>query len=332
MSLLTRALASTCLVATLALADDASDKALALNRQGTALAEQGRFDEAIERFKAAEALLPRYQHHCNIGIAYQDSGRLPQALRFLQSCVARAGKNASPASRTRLATLEARLTGAPWGRLIVEGAQLRVAIAPWADEEWVVDGQRTFVLEAGATTLLARRRDGTTFTRAVTVTPGTSLTVSLEAPPAAAPVTPPPSPTAAPLAVATPDRPSATEPPAPRAEPTSAVTTPSAPPVPSRPVAPWLLAGAGAVLVIIGAVAYALAAPQTSTFPASTPEAGLSGYRALVVTTYSGWGLGGVALVGGLVWGLSSSRPPPVTLAPAAGPGGALSLTLGALW
>ena len=53
MSLLIRALISTSLVASLAFADDASDKALALNKEGTKLAEQGKHAEAIERFKAA---------------------------------------------------------------------------------------------------------------------------------------------------------------------------------------------------------------------------------------------------------------------------------------
>ncbi len=326
MPVLTRALVGTCLLATLALADDAADKALALNKEGTRLAEQGRFADAIARFKSAEALLPRYQHHCNIGIAYQDSGQLPQALLFLQSCVARAGKNASPALKGRLAKLEVQLNGALWGTLVVTGERLRVAVAPWADEEWVVDGQRTFVLEAGSTSLLVRSAEGVSWTQPATVEAGASTKLTLVPPPpppvvAAAPPEPAPQPksfVASPLAPAPPRA----------AETATTITTPAA--APSRRIAPWLVAGTGAVLLAVGTGTYFAAAGQASSFTATTPEAGLGGYRALVVTTYSSWGLGAVALVGGLVWGLVAGPSTPVALMPAVGPRGEVTLALGA--
>lgn len=317
--LLIRALISTTLIASLALADDASDKALALNKEGTKLAEQGKHADAIERFKSAEVLLPRYQHHCNIGIAYQDSGKLPQALLFLQSCVARAGKNASPASKTRLATLEAKLKGAPWGTLVVTGEQLRVAIAPWADEEWVVDGQRSFVLERGAVSLLVKRRDGTTWTQPASVESGASVTVALTPPPP-----PPPVVTKQPDPVKPPEQqPEPVKQTPPLSEPVKLVTPvePAA-----RPVTPWIVAGSGAGLLVLGTITYFVAASQVTSFPSTTPESALTGYRALVVTTYASWGLGAVALAGGLVWGLVAGTAAPVTLVPGVGAHGEVSL------
>lgn len=270
------------LLAAPALADDASDKAIALNKEGTALAEQGKHAEAIERFKAAEALLPRYQHHCNIGIAYQDSGKQPQALLFLQSCVARAGKNASPASKSRLAALEAKLKSAPYGVLVVTGEQTRVAVAPWNDEEWVVDGSRRFVLEAGAVSLVAKRRDGSSWSQPVVVEAGKVVTVALVAPPEPEKVEP--------VTVGEPMKP---------VEPTTVAA-----PVGPRPIAPWIVTGAGAVLVGLGVVTLFLAGEQIRRFTPSTTETELTGYRALVVTTYSAWGLGALGIVGGVLWGL----------------------------
>lgn len=324
MPILIRSLGLLVLISTAVLADDASDKALALNKEGTRLAEQGQFASAIERFKAAEALLPRYQHHCNIGIAYQDSGKLPQALLFLQSCVARAGKNASPASKARLSALETKLKAAPWGSLTVTGEQLRVAIAPWADEEWVVDGQRTFVLDPGPVSLLARGRDGSTWTQTATVTSGSVTSVSLTLP--IAPPIPPADVTKKP------DQPTDEPVVATKLSPTPPVTRPDPPrttPAPTaRPITPWVIAGAGAGLLVLGTVTYVVASGQRSTFPSTTPESELTGYRALIVTTWAGWGLGAAALVGGLLWGFLSGAPAPVAVMPSVGPRGEVVLSL----
>lgn len=317
MPVLIRAALVTTLLGSLALADDASDKALALNKEGTKLAEQGKHTDAIERFKAAEVLLPRYQHHCNIGIAYQDSGRLPQALLFLQSCVARAGKNASAASKARLATLETKLKGAPWGTLVVTGETLRVAIAPWADEEWIVDGQRAFVLEPGPASLLVKRRDGTTWTQPVTVESGSTVTVAL---------TPPPPPPVAVAVVTPPEKKPepVKEPPPPPPEPVKIVAPVEAP---ARPLTPWIVAGSGAALIALGTITYFVAASQVTSFPSTAPESALTGYRALVVTTYASWGLGAAALASGLVWGLVAGSASSVTLVPTVGARGEVSLT-----
>lgn len=319
MPILIRSIGLLVLISTLALADDASEKALALNKEGTRLAEQRQFAAAIERFKSAETLLPRYQHHCNIGIAYQDSGKLPQALLFLQSCVARAGKNASAASKTRLAALEAKLKGAPWGTLTVTGERLRVAIAPWTDEEWIVDGQRSFVLEPGAVSILVKSRDAS-WTQPATITTGVVTTLALTPPVAEADQ---PQDAQKPITV-----PPVREDPAPDEPKKPPEVIVAAPVTVATSAAPWVVAGVGAGLILVGVVTYAIAAGQRSSFPATTPESELTGYRALVVTTYAAWGLGGAALAGGLLWGFFSRAPAPVTLAPSFGPHGEVLLSV----
>jgi hypothetical protein len=56
------------------------------------LSDAGKHDEAIARFRAAEAVLPRALHDCNIGLAYAKL-RLPAAsLLHLESCRARASE------------------------------------------------------------------------------------------------------------------------------------------------------------------------------------------------------------------------------------------------
>ncbi|MDX2013295.1 MAG: tetratricopeptide repeat protein [Myxococcaceae bacterium] len=307
-----------CAFAWPALADEVADKALTLNKEGTALAEQGRFDEAITRFKAAEVLLPRYQHHCNIGIAYQDSGRLPQAQRFLQSCVARAGKNASPAVKARLVAVEAAVKAGAFGVVVVRGASVRVAFAPAFDELWVVDGQRRFPVPAGVVELAVSSLTGATWSKRVDVTAGDEVSVDLgsgsvpsvptepvaERPPEPAPTTlepvvDAPAPAVAPAPVAT--------------------TISSAPPAPapSRRLTPWLLIGGGA-LAGLGVATFFAAQSVGRTLG---PTADLTGYRALVVTTYSAWGLGALAGVAGLVLAV---LPWPVesALLPLPAPGG----------
>ena len=66
-------------------ADEKAD-ADALVREGAALAQAGKLGDAITRFKAAEAKLPRVLHLCNIGVAYAKLGRPDRAQLFFQRC------------------------------------------------------------------------------------------------------------------------------------------------------------------------------------------------------------------------------------------------------
>jgi hypothetical protein len=279
-----------------------ADKALALNKEGTSLAEQGRFDDAIVRFKAAEVLLPRYQHHCNIGIAYQDSGRLPEAQRFLQSCVARAGKNASPAVKARLSTVEAALRGPTFGALVVKGSSVRVAFAPAFDEAWVVDGQRRFPLAAGSVDLAVSSLSGATWSRRVDVAAGKETVVDLgtgSVPLVPAPVTTPPTvedtPAPSPVMTPTPLPPAAPETAAPGATIVSPATSGS------PRMLPWVLLGGGAGLAGLGVVTFFAAQAVGRTLSATDD---ITGYRTLFFTTYLAWGLGAVSAATGVVLAL----------------------------
>ncbi len=320
------------LLSALASADEVADKALSLNKEGTTLAEQGRFDDAIARFKAAEVLLPRYQHHCNIGIAYQDSNRLPQAYRFLQSCVARAGKNASAAVKARLASVEASLKGPTWAVLVVKGSAVRVSLAPAFDEPWVVDGQRRFPLAPGPVDLSIASLSGATWTRRVDVTAGQETVVDVGTgsvpllPPASepqgqTPVSEPPPVVVEPGAVPPPVR--VVEPPLPSPAPVleQRVATPR------KGLLPWVLAGSGVALAGVGLGTYVAARALGGSLQAGDD---LTGYRALVVTTYAAWALGGAAVASALVLWLWP-QPAPVSLVPAPLAGG-WGLSLAGAW
>ena len=76
------------------------------------------------------------------------------------------------------------------------------------------------------------------------------------------------------------------------------------------------------------AITFFVASSQVTSFPSNTPESALTGYRALVVTTYTGWGLGAAALAGGLIWGLVAGSAAPVSLVPSVGAHGEVSLSL----
>ena len=303
-----------------ALADEVANKALALNKEGTALAEQGRFDDAITRFKAAEVLLPRYQHHCNIGIAYQDSGRLPQAQRFLQSCVARGGKNASAAAKARLATVEAALKASAFGSVVVKGSSVRVAFAPAFDEQWVVEGQRRFFVASGPVDLAVSSLTGATWSKRVDVAGGQETVVelgtgSVPIVPSAEPVVeraPEPRPPEPSPVVVAPAAPPAV------ASPVTTTTTPVEAPRGGRGLVPWLLVGGGVALAGIG-VATFFAAQGVGRSLGPTDD--LTGYRALVVTTYGAWALGAVAAGAGLVLALMPGSAESV-LVPLPMPGG----------
>ncbi len=66
------------------------DVADALVRDGARLGEAGQWDDAIARFRAAEAAFPRALHDCNIGLAYVRSQRPHLGWTWLGRCQSRA--------------------------------------------------------------------------------------------------------------------------------------------------------------------------------------------------------------------------------------------------
>jgi hypothetical protein len=71
-------------------ADDARTRADQLVQEGATLGEQGRFADAIARFRAAEALYPRAIHDCNLGLAYRLWQRPAEAYLYFHRCTRRA--------------------------------------------------------------------------------------------------------------------------------------------------------------------------------------------------------------------------------------------------
>ena len=68
----------------------ADPSAAQLRAEGEALAQQQRFSEAIDKFKAADRLQPTASHACLIALAYLRRELWPQAEIFLATCQARA--------------------------------------------------------------------------------------------------------------------------------------------------------------------------------------------------------------------------------------------------
>ena len=77
------------LLLSLLFAADPRIEADRLVEEGAALGQKGQWDEAIERFEAADAIFPRAMHACNIGLAHARASRPEHALLKLTSCQAR---------------------------------------------------------------------------------------------------------------------------------------------------------------------------------------------------------------------------------------------------
>jgi|GEM_PF-3025309 len=80
-----------------------------LVEEGAALGQQGRWDEAIARFEAADALFPRAIHACNIGLVHARAGRPEKALLQLSACQSRATEPLPPWVERRMADTRAAL-------------------------------------------------------------------------------------------------------------------------------------------------------------------------------------------------------------------------------
>jgi len=83
----------TTLVAALVVAAPAvghADDREALQAKGEQLAKEGRFNDAIDAFKAADRIQPRASHACLIALAYTRRESWPQAELFLSICHQRA--------------------------------------------------------------------------------------------------------------------------------------------------------------------------------------------------------------------------------------------------
>ena len=80
-----------------------------LVEEGAAFGRERRWDDAIARFEAADALFPRAIHACNIGLVHARTGRPERALMHLAACQARTTEPLPPWVERRVAQTRAAL-------------------------------------------------------------------------------------------------------------------------------------------------------------------------------------------------------------------------------
>ena len=192
MSSVTRlAIVLACLAATTRPAHaDAKADADALVREGATLAGAGKLDDAIARFKAAEALFPRALHQCNLGVAYAKLKRPDRAHRYFTTC-----RTASTAAewKTISATAEAVEKELKQGgyaplTLVIDPGDALVTASTLADDEAFTarDITRLWV-PLGDVTIRATRDGLGPQTTSITVDKPTTVTLTLYPAPTAVP-------------------------------------------------------------------------------------------------------------------------------------------------
>ncbi len=168
-------------------------RASELAREGNQLADAGRFDEAIARWKQAEQLDSRLLHPCNIGLAYARSARPARAHLFLRLCRERALRDAVSVPDwvdARLARVEAELGKGGFGQVRVsarDAAGVRVTLSPALADDESFELPRTVWLPAGRHQLTAQRAGRPVASRAVEVAAGSMAEIELEIAAAPAP-------------------------------------------------------------------------------------------------------------------------------------------------
>lgn len=292
--------------ASVARADPASDKraADALVEQGKQLGLAGKLDEAVARFKAAEARFPRPEHDCNIGYAYKMQRRPARAFFFLERCRSRISKPETQAWAQRQLGAVLRVLRASSHapvELLAEPAGARVVVSAFAPDEIVVP-PRMIWLPFGRHTLTTTLDGHEQDVRVIEVSskaPQRHRILLAPSPPLApaesAPVLPPAPPPVA--AVPAPPKPAVVRP----IDPPPARR--QAPAEPQRGVWPWVALGVGAASVTTGVVFHVLAR-QSMERARGLPEGGA--YRAEVsalerdiALTYVGYGVGAAAIGAG---------------------------------
>lgn len=138
-------------------ADDKAD-ADALVRDGQALGNQGDYRGALAKFKAAALKFERAVNDCNIGAAYAELGRWPQAQLFLDRCRSRTSNADQRAfAEQRLAQVMTELGAGKFAavEVVVEPAGAAFTVSSFAPDEkvlpprvvWLAHGQHDLVIE-----------------------------------------------------------------------------------------------------------------------------------------------------------------------------------------
>lgn len=237
-----------------------------LRIHGEALAKAGRYSEAIDAFKTAEAKEHRVRHACLIGLAYERRQAWSQAELFLGDCKANAS-SADPLPEWAPEAFRVLADGLAEAGLVAVtfastpgGATLALsAFAP--DEQFT---PRTLHLPPGAYTVRATAKGYRESAQSFTVKDPQTVTIALDREPV--------------------------------------VAAPA--PAPSK--VPWIVIGAGAAVAVAGGVIHATAyrtarntlAGDSTQAQYDKDEAAYDRDRELVVGAYA---LGGAAIVTGVI-------------------------------
>jgi hypothetical protein len=280
----------------------------ALVAEGARLGGEGRLEEAILRFKAAEARFPRALHDCNIGLAYARLGRLPQAHWFLSRCQRRATEPLPEWVAPRLETTLSQLRAGPYAPVRIETSPqpAPVTISTFAPDESVSPPADVWLPQATEVVLTAHAAHDAAGGEARVRLPSPAPTRVLVEVRASDPVPAPssaPSPASLPAPVPTPEAPFLAEP-AP------------APPESSPPSWPWWVAAGGGLAVVGGGLALASAAGLAEDARAANSAGRYDDLRDRAELRWgAGWalvGAGAVALGLGLTqapWGSEDPAP-----------------------
>jgi hypothetical protein len=218
----------------------AEPTAAELVAEGEQIAKQGRYTEAIERFKAADRLEARASHACLIALAYTRRELWSQALIFLDLCESRA-KPGDPLP-SWLGAVKQQMTErlktanvAPV-ELVVAPATLTgvtLTVSSFLPDEQIAP--RTIHLPPGRHVIVARTPDDTRVEQSIEIADRAPRTLVFDFTPKARPVDP---------IVVKPDD--------------KRIDKPIEKPVAKRPrkVLPFALTGAGGALVLTGAVSH----------------------------------------------------------------------------
>jgi len=216
---------------------DLEAKANSLVEEGNALGAAGKLEEAIKKFKAAEEILPRALHDCNIGLASVHLQEWIAAHYHLTRCRKRwtSADGEQPSwLESNLEGVETQLSAGTFARLEIASEPVGAAIS--------VDGNRlvetSMWVVKGAHQLEATKPGFKKARMTVTLTSGERRTIVVPL----AEVTPPPKAKPAPAKE-------------PKPEGSIAALTTEAPP--RRDKRSWLIAGVATTTVGVGAAALA---------------------------------------------------------------------------
>ncbi|MBA2539419.1 MAG: hypothetical protein H0V17_07285 [Deltaproteobacteria bacterium] len=251
------------LVPALASADRADD----LVTEGQELGKQGRFREALGKFRAAEELRPRALHACLMGLAFLRDDQLGASGLAFADCRRRGTAAEPPPSWVSVEeqALAARLAESQLGTVELElSPEIIMLSTPAIADGDPLAASRTLYLPAGNHMIRGRSRDGRTVAITVTVSAKSSHTVVLQL----------------------------------------AERAPVAPFTESAPKLPWIAIGSGAALATIGALVHVTAlrdahgdADQAA---AADYDAKLDRYKTTRLVTVSLYAAGAAAIATGL--------------------------------